>query len=216
MASHELKTPMTSLKGYLQLIEMQGGLSKNIALYLQKANTSFTKLQHLVNDLLDVSKIKAGKLAFDLELLDLSDLVYTCIESSSHIYPSFKIKKDIQKELYIMGNAERLEQVMMNLVNNAVKYSLQSKEIIIRVAKNYHEASVSVTDFGIGMSATDQKRIFERFYRAENNKLSTPGLGMGLYISSEIIKEHKGKLSVKSKLKEGAEFSFSIPLVEKK
>jgi two-component system CheB/CheR fusion protein len=103
----------------------------------------------------------------------------------------------------------------MNLINNAVKYSPNRKEIIIRAEKNKDTAIVSVIDFGIGMTKPDHELIFERFYRANGHESTMPGLGMGLYISSEIIKEHNGEIHVRSKLNEGSVFSFSLPLATK-
>jgi two-component system CheB/CheR fusion protein len=123
-----------------------------------------------------------------------------------------QIKKELQDDIIVCGNAERLEQVLMNLINNAVKYSPNRKELIIRAEKNQDTAIVSVIDFGIGMLKTDQELIFERFYRANGHETTMPGLGMGLYISSEIIKEHNGEIHVNSKLSEGSVFSFSLPL----
>ena len=213
VASHELKTPLTSLKGYIQLMEFQENLSEAAKIYVSKANSSVNKLQHLIDELLDASKIKAGKLKFDKEKLDLTNLVALCIENSTYIYPLYQIKKELQDEIIVFGNAERLEQVLMNLINNAVKYSPNRKEIIIRAEKNKDTAIVSVIDFGIGMVKSDQELIFERFYRANGHDTTMPGLGMGLYISSEIIKEHNGELKVRSKLNEGSVFSFSLPLV---
>ena len=213
VASHELKTPLTSLKGYLQLMENQEGLPDNTKLYISRGNSSINKLQHLINDLLDVSKIKAGKLEFDKNVMDLTGLVNTCVENASYMYPSYRIKKELEEGVMIFGNAERLEQVLMNLINNAVKYSPKNKDITVCIENKDPLAVVSVIDHGTGMLKADQKRIFERFYRAQENKLSTSGLGMGLYISAEIIKEHNGQMTVKSKLHEGSVFSFSLPLV---
>ena len=212
VASHELKTPLTSLKGYLQLMELQDDLPENTQLYISKGNISINKLQHLINDLLDASKIKAGKLEFERTVIDLSRLVETCIENSNYVYPGYSIRGEIEKGMMVNGNEERLEQVVMNLVSNAVKYSPLKKEIIVRVEKKGKLAVVSVADFGVGMTDADQKRVFERFFRSEDSK-STPGLGMGLYIASEIIKEHNGQVAVKSKIKEGSVFTFSLPLV---
>lgn len=214
IASHELRTPLTTLKGYLQLIEVQENLPHNLKMYVSKAQGSITKLQHLINDLLDVSKIKAGKLKFNTDIFDLGGLVNETVENCRNIYPSFKIKKELEKDIMIRGNEERLEQVLMNLIDNAVKYSADNKEIIIRMEKDDTSAIVSVTDFGIGMSPSDQTKIFDRFYRAHEDKLLVQGLGMGLYISSEIIKEHNGQLSVESTLNEGSVFSLSLPLVK--
>lgn len=211
VASHELKTPLTSLKGYVQLIG-QTELPEPVKLYIEKANSSLNKLQHLINDLLDVSKIKAGRLKFDTTIFDLSELIKQCIENCRYIYPSHKLTEELEQNIVINGNEERLEQVLMNLINNAVKYSNGNKEIIVRAEKDNNTATVSIIDFGIGLSSEDQEKIFDRFFRVENNEAYIPGLGMGLYISSGIVKEHNGTLSVKSKLKEGSVFSFSLPL----
>jgi two-component system CheB/CheR fusion protein len=215
VASHELKTPLTSLKGYIQLMEFQENLSDTAKIYVSKATSSVNKLQHLIDELLDASKIKAGKLKFNKEELNLTDLISLCIENSTYIYPLHQIKKELQDDVIVCGNAERLEQVLMNLINNAVKYSPNRKEIIIRAEKNKDSAIVSVIDFGIGMAKADQELIFERFYRANGHESTMPGLGMGLYISSEIIKEHNGQIHVRSKLNEGSVFSFSLPLATK-
>ena len=213
VASHELKTPLTSLKGYMQLMELQQNLPEEIKIYVLKATASVNKLQHLIDELLDASKIKAGKLKFNKIGLNLTDLINVCVENCKYMYPSYNIKKELQENIIVNGNAERLEQVLMNLVNNAVKYSPEKKEIIVRAEKNNASAIVSVIDYGIGMSDSDQKLIFEGFYRVNGNEFSTPGLGMGLYISSDIISEHNGRLRVKSKLSEGSTFSFELPLV---
>src|SRR5436190_3613154 len=212
VASHELKTPLTSLKGYIQLMEFQDNLSDEAKIYVTKATSSINKLQHLIDELLDASKIKAGKLKFKKHPFNLSELVSLCVENSTYMYPSFKIRKELQDDIIAYGNDERIEQVLMNLINNAVKYSADKKEIIIRAEKNNDTAIISVIDFGIGMVNSDHELIFERFYRANGHESTMPGLGMGLYISSEIIKEHKGEIHVKSKLNEGSVFSFSLPL----
>ncbi len=213
VASHELKTPLTSLKGYIQLMEFQNNLPESAKIFVSKASSSINKLQLLIDELLDASKIQAGKLKFDKQELNLTELVNLCIENSQYMYPSYKIKKELQENLVVIGNDQRLEQVLMNLINNAVKYSPNNKEIIVRSEKNNGSAIVSVIDFGIGMSKSDQKSIFERFYRANGHDPTMPGLGMGLYISSEIIKEHRGEIKVNSKINEGSEFSFSLPLI---
>ena len=212
VASHELKTPLTSLKGYIQLLEYVENLPEDATSYISKAVASINKLQHLIDELLDASKIEAGKLKFDKDILNLSDLVDMCIENSNCMYQMRQIKKELTPGIKVYGNAERLEQVLMNLINNAVKYSPENKEIIVGAKSDLNCAIVSVTDFGIGMSELDQRKIFERFYRADGHESSTPGLGVGLYIASKIIQEHGGEISVKSKLHEGSVFSFSLPL----
>jgi two-component system phosphate regulon sensor histidine kinase PhoR len=216
VASHELRTPLTSMKGYIQLMELQQNLPDDTKSYITKANSSLNKLQHLIDELLDASKIKAGKLEFSKDIFNLTDLINQCIENCSYMYPAYNIKKELEEKIFITGNEERLEQVFMNLVNNAVKYSPKNKQIIIRAETGKNCTMISVIDFGIGMSEADQELIFERFYRVGGNKFLTPGLGMGLYISSEIIKEHGGEIKVMSKLGEGSVFSFSLPLANAK
>ena len=215
VASHELKTPLTSLKGYIQLMEFQDNLSEAAKIYVTKATSSINKLQHLIDELLDASKIKAGKLKFQKHDFNLTELVSLCVENCTYMYPAYKIKKELPEDIMVHGNDERIEQVLMNLINNAVKYSPNRKEMIIRAEKDKDSAIVSVIDFGIGMVNSDQELVFERFYRANGGDSTMPGLGMGLYISSEIIKEHNGEINVKSKLNEGSVFSFSLPLATK-
>jgi two-component system, OmpR family, phosphate regulon sensor histidine kinase PhoR len=214
VASHELKTPLTSLKGYLQLISMynRDELPTVIKQYIGKANIAIKKLQFLVDDLLDVSKIKAGRLNYNIDTVNLRTVTDACVENAVHMNPLYSFEVDNCKDYMIRGNSERLEQVLMNLINNAVKYSQGSKRVIVKTQKYENWARVSVTDFGIGLSDEQQYKIFERFYRVEDKKNMTSGLGMGLYISSEIINTHNGKLGVESKLGEGSTFYFDLPV----
>jgi two-component system phosphate regulon sensor histidine kinase PhoR len=213
IASHELRTPLTSLKGYLQLIgHKKDALPDGVKQYVDKALNSLNKLQRLVNDLLDVSKIQAGRLEYGLQQVDLTELVRLCTENARHVYPAFKIENEAEPGLLINGNEERLEQVLMNFINNAVKYSPDSNSIIIRAEKLERCVRVSVTDKGIGLSPEQKGKIFERFYRVEDKKYMSSGLGMGLYISQEIISNHNGKIGVDSQLGAGSTFYFELPL----
>jgi two-component system phosphate regulon sensor histidine kinase PhoR len=215
IASHELKTPLTSLKGYLQLVASykKEELPDTVKVYINKANIAINKLQHLVNDLLDVSKIQAGRLEYRLDKIDLADLINSSVENAAHIYPAISFQNSATESYIINGNPERLEQVLMNLINNAVKYSPQSGEIIIKTTQLENIVRVSVKDFGIGLSNEQIERIFERFYRVEDKKFTTSGLGMGLYISTEIINAHDGKIGVESEPGKGSTFYFDLPLV---
>ncbi|HEY8930975.1 MAG TPA: ATP-binding protein [Mucilaginibacter sp.] len=215
IASHELKTPLTSLKGYLQLISSykRDDLPQAVKQYIEKANTSLNKLQRLINDLLDVSKIQAGKLEYEFNPVNLTELIKTCVENAEHIYPANKFINHDGHNYMVKGNAERLEQVMMNFINNAVKYSPGSREVNIQTSVTDDRVCVSVTDHGIGLSAEQMERIFERFYRVEDKKHMTSGLGMGLFISAEIIKYHGGEIGVTSELGHGSTFYFELPLI---
>jgi two-component system phosphate regulon sensor histidine kinase PhoR len=215
IASHELKTPLTSVKGYLQIINSykKEAIPPAIKQYISKANSALNKLQHLINDLLDVSKIQAGRLEYAFTAVDVAGVVTTCIENAEHIYPENKFIYEHQSDFLVFGNDERLEQVLMNLINNAVKYSGENETVIVKTTEHNNFGRVSVTDFGIGLSAEQKNRIFERFYRVEDKKHSTSGLGMGLYISAEIIRNHKGEIGVESDPGKGATFYFDLPVL---
>ncbi|HEY0246062.1 MAG TPA: ATP-binding protein [Mucilaginibacter sp.] len=213
IASHELKTPLTSLKGYLQLISYKKeSLPPVVKQYIDKATIALNKLQRLVNDLLDVSKIQAGKLEYAVAPLNLTDMVKAGVENAQHIYPSYQFEIRDGEDIFITGNEERLEQVFMNLINNAVKYSPVNRRVVIDVSKQGGMVRVSITDFGIGLSDEQRERIFERFYRVEDKMHMSSGLGMGLYISQEIISNHNGIIGVDSKLGKGSTFYFELPL----
>ena len=218
IASHELKTPLTSVKGYLQLISTykKEALPQTVTQYIGKANNALNKLQSLINDLLDVSKIQAGKLEYAFSTVNISELIRVCIENAEHIYPDHIFINEDGSEYPVNGNPERLEQVLMNLINNAVKYSQKSKKVIVKTNRHGQKVRVSVIDFGIGLSTDQKQRIFERFYRVEDKKHLTSGLGMGLYISTDIIHNHKGEIGVESELGEGSVFYFELPLIERK
>ncbi|HEY0670562.1 MAG TPA: ATP-binding protein [Sphingobacteriaceae bacterium] len=217
IASHELKTPLTSAKGYLEIIGAykKQHLPPAVSEYINKAKTAVNKLQTLVSDLLDVSKIHAGQLQYDLIDFNLSDLVNTCIENFTHLYPDRHLVCECEKVMLVKGNPGRLEQVIMNLISNAVKYSAAGTEISILAHKEGSNAVIAIIDSGIGLSDEQKQRIFERFYRVEDKKFLTSGLGMGLYISSEIIKAHGGELRVSSEYGEGSTFSIELPLLQK-
>jgi two-component system phosphate regulon sensor histidine kinase PhoR len=212
IASHELRTPLTSLKGYIQLISYKKEvLPPVVKQYIDKAAIALSKLQRLVNDLLDVSKIQAGKLEYAVAEVNLTVLVRSCTETAEHIFPLYKFESEIEDDLLTLGNEERLEQVFMNLVNNAVKYSPVNRTVSIKAFKTDNKIRVSVIDYGIGLTADQTGRIFERFYRVEDKKHMSSGLGMGLYISREIIHNHHGQIGVESKLGKGSTFYFDLP-----
>ena len=215
IASHELKTPLTSVKGYLQIIQSYNKeqLPPLVKQYVSKANIAINKLQHLVNELLDVSKIQAGRLDYAFAAVNISSVVRVCVENAGHIYPDNRFTYESTGDYAVFGNAERLEQVIMNLLSNAVKYSPENKNIILKTDKKGDAVRISVTDFGIGLSDEQKERIFERFYRVEDEKHMASGLGMGLYISAEIIRNHKGELGVESETGKGATFYFDLPLL---
>lgn len=215
IASHELKTPLTTLKGYLQLIESfkKEELHPTVKMFTSKASDSLGRLQDLVDDLLDVSKIQAGKFHFEVSQLSIRHLLENCAENARLINPNHKIHMELEGDWTVDGNMRQLEQVLMNLVNNAVKYSPGKKEIFIKAVLNKEGmVKISVRDLGLGLSEDQVALIFERFYRVEDKKHFTSGLGMGLFISSNIVEKHQGYMGVDSTLGKGSTFWFTLPV----
>ncbi|MDB5062768.1 MAG: hypothetical protein JWP67_2611 [Mucilaginibacter sp.] len=215
IASHELKTPLTSLKGYLQLIASykKEDLPPIVKQYVTKASISISKLQSLINDLLDVSKIKAGRLEYAIGDVNITELVNLCVENARHVSPAYTFNIKVDNEYIVKGNQERLEQVLMNLINNAVKYSPFNKTVTLTAQQMCNNVRVAVEDSGIGLSPDQKDKIFERFYRVEDKQNMTSGLGMGLYISKEIINNHNGIIGVESEMGKGSTFYFELPLI---
>lgn len=215
IASHELKTPLTSVKGYVQLLErsIDKGDVQTVKKHLLKAQTQLEKLNNLIADLLDISKIESGKLFFNKQNFFISDLLKNLVEVMSHSFPDYKIVINGQVESCIFGDEMRIEQVIINFLTNAIKYSPGTSEVVINVREENERIYLGVRDYGIGIAPEQQKSLFEKFYRVEETALHFQGLGIGLYISAEIIRRHGGTVGVQSTLGEGAEFYFEIPLI---
>ncbi len=214
IASHELKTPMTSIKGYIQLLERS--LDKNdtetIRTRLHKVQNQIEKLNLLIADLLDISKIESGKLKFNRKYFCFDELLDHILEVMQQSNPHIKIVKNGRIVGNVYGDEMRIEQVIINFITNAIKYGPDGKEIIINSNLIGDEVYFSVKDFGIGMCAEHQQKIFEKFYRIEETSERFQGLGIGLYICQEIIDRHAGKIGVKSESGKGSEFYFYLPV----
>lgn len=213
IASHELKTPLTSVKGYVQLLErsVNKGDTETVKKHLTKAQVQLEKLNHLIADLLDVSKIESGKIKFNTQDFSIDQLIDNLIEVMHQSNPEFKINRIGYANCDIYGDEMRLEQVIINFLTNAIKYSPGTNEINLTVNIKDNQLYLSVKDFGIGMSLEHQQNVFDKFYRVEETSQRFPGLGIGLYISSEIITRHGGKVGLNSEYGKGSEFYFIIP-----
>ncbi len=212
IASHELKTPVTSLKMFLQVTKRQlddkGVDTKN----LDKMNIQINKLTLLIQDLLNVSRFQTGMLDYNDTSFNLEEVVKEVVENVQPTAPKHRIqiKGNIKKNVW--GDKERIGQVLTNLLTNAVKYSPEAKKVIIHQVAEKDFAQITVEDFGIGIEKKHLSRLFERFYRVADPREKTfPGLGLGLYISNEIIKRYGGKMNVTSTRGKGSKFSFSLP-----
>lgn len=218
IASHELKTPLTSIKAYVQLLERKLKLDKESAEagFLTKVQDQIEKLNTLITDLLDVSKIENGKLKITKKPVNLENVISNAIDTIVQTHESrVKIKRDGTKpDILIPLDAIRIEQVLINFLTNAIKYSPQNNQVIVTtfVDEEEQEVRVSVTDFGIGIPDFKQEAVFNKFYRVEESSLQFQGMGIGLFICSEIIKQHHGNIGVSSKIDEGSTFYFTLPL----
>jgi PAS domain S-box-containing protein len=212
LASHELKTPLTSISGYLQLLDNMITDEKGKR-FVARTILQVKKLNALVSDLLDVSSIEAGKLRFATERFDIRQVVENVIELFAHGNNNYHIHLETEiPELYINGDAHRIEQVINNLLTNAIRYAPGSNQAIILLSYEKNYVKVGVRDFGVGIPPEKLKQIFSRFYRVEEASPNISGLGIGLYLSEEIITRHHGKIWAESELGVGSTFWFTLPL----
>jgi len=214
IASHEMKTPLTTATAYLQLIEQNLGPAEGATrLYAGKALASMNRLTELIAELLDVSKIQHGKLSYLVKDIDFNELIDEAIESIHYVAPDYRIIRTGWLTKKVKGDKERLTQVLINLLSNAVKYSPRQKEVKVTIEQRTDHLIVSVADQGIGIYKDHLKKIFERYYRVnQQDAIQFQGLGIGLYITYEIIKRHGGKLWVESTYGKGSTFYFSLPV----
>jgi signal transduction histidine kinase len=213
IASHELKTPLTTIKAFTQLAMIEGeALPDNIKMYLDKIHLQSEKLYKLVQQLLDISKVESGQLDFTMEEVPMHGYIHETVSLIAKSIPTHSIFVEVKEEVTARIDKLRLEQVFSNLLNNAAKYSKEGSPIRVTTSLDQGRMlRVSVTDEGIGMSDQNIKRVFEKFFRAEEISRSYSGLGMGLYIASKIINAHGGRIWIDSKLDVGSTFYFSLP-----
>lgn len=215
MASHELKTPLTSIKAYIQLVTQKLASSNDsfIINALLKVNQQVNKMTDLIHGFLDLSKIEPGKLQLKVQDFDINQLIKDAIAESNTTSTGHRIKFDGEETIIIKADKEKIEQVVNNFLSNAIKYSGKGNEISISIKKTGGNLQVAVADKGIGINPKDQQKIFQRFYRVENTGMKNiSGFGIGLYLSSEIILRHNGKIWVESEEGKGSTFYFSLPL----
>ena len=211
LASHELKTPLTTIKGYLQILEKKIEEPKS-RLFLTKTLDQANRLNTLIDDLLNMSRIEAGKLEFNYEKFDIRELLEDISETFNYSESSHKLITDFGNHpVLITADRQRIEQVINNLLSNAVKYSPLADKIYLQLKREEGKATVIVKDHGLGLTPEQQQMVFTRFYRAESTK-GINGLGLGLYLTKQIIDAHSGILAVNSEAGKGSEFYFSLPL----
>ncbi len=217
IASHELRTPLTPLKIVLEALETRLRKSGGDPLPLvQRARRSVDRLAALENDLLDVVQLEAGRLTLHAEPFslrdELSDLVSDFRETKARCRWELRLP---DQDVRVNGDKGRIVQVITNLLDNAAKYSPEGGEIRVELSVAGGEALLEVVDHGIGIPADQQGRIFERFFRATTSPIERyGGLGLGLYITKEIVERHGGRIWLTSEAGKGATFYVALPLVQ--
>jgi signal transduction histidine kinase len=214
IVSHELKTPLTSMGAYLQLLQMKAERAGDDyqANALRKANKQVAKMSRMVQSFLSVSRLKDGKIHLDPEAFDLSELAAEIVEESKEIYPNHQFKLNCSGPYQVYADRDKIGQVITNFISNAVKYAPESHAIDLHCALTDGQPAVSVTDYGPGISSQHQQKVFDRYYRVEDTHSKTIlGFGIGLYLCLEIIQRHEGRIWVESELGKGSTFSFSLP-----
>jgi two-component system sensor histidine kinase/response regulator len=212
IASHELKTPLASMKAYVQLLDRSLVKDERIKSYLDRTLAQINKLNTLIVDLLDTSRIENGKLKFNESLFNFNKLLKESVDMISQIYPDYRILVSGESNVLVRGDETRLEQVILNYMTNAIKYSPDIRELELHSTIKNNFLIVSVKDFGIGIPKENQADVFRKFYRVEGTAQRFQGLGVGLYICFEIIRRHNGKCWLESEAGKGSTFYFSLPV----
>ncbi|RBQ06663.1 PAS domain-containing sensor histidine kinase [Pedobacter miscanthi] len=219
LLSHEIKTPVTSIKGYIQLMKREIGKDsfqrEKISGGLDRLDRLVMQLTALVSDMLDLTRIETGHLHLNKKPVDLDALINEVAGDFKMTNPERELMFSEQGNFTVAADRDKIAQVLINLISNAIKYSPADSPVKITTSQNSDGISVSITDQGIGISEKDHKKIFERFYRVEGKgKYQFSGFGIGLYLANSIIELHGGKLSLESEPGSGSTFTFLLPKEE--
>ena len=221
-ASHELRTPLVSLKGFLETItESAKDDPKSQKKFLEIMKSEAKKMEILIEDLMSLSRIELQEHIRLKDKVDIKEVIKNVILLNSKKISEKKLNVNLdinEKEKFVIGDKEKLSAVFLNLLDNAIKYSGNSKSIKIRSSENKSSlknyTSISIIDEGFGIAPEDIHRITERFFRADNiKKLKIEGTGLGLAITKHILNQHKGELKITSKEGKGSEFTILLPLI---
>lgn len=213
MVSHELKTPLTSISAYVQLMQSKNLADVFVINTLAKVQKQIRKMSTLISSFLNVSRLESGEIQLNLSHFDLDKVALDVIEDLRLIYPGNQIDFEAGASKLIYADKDKIGSVISNLISNAVKYSDLNSTVLVKSVISNNDVHVSVTDFGIGIQAHDLEKLFDRFYRVSSQQTRTiSGFGIGLYLSAEIINSHKAKIWAESEYGKGSTFHFRIPL----
>ncbi|CAM4094873.1 PAS domain S-box protein [Gillisia limnaea] len=222
MVSHELKTPVTSVKGYVQLLlsllKRDGVVVQGLPLEqsLGRMDHQIKRLTRLISEMLDLSRIEENKMELQKEIFSLNDLVSETVQDINYTNTQHNIEVHQDYKCNVQADKDRIGQVLINFITNAIKYSPDSQEIAVKVQKHKNnQVAVIVSDNGIGIDKKNHRNIFKRFYRIGGKSEDTySGFGIGLYLANEIIQRHNGTITVKSKKGKGSDFSFILSIAQ--
>ncbi len=213
MAAHELRTPLTTVYGYAQLLQKKLKNSKQLPWISEIVNES-VRIKYLLNELLDLSRINTGKLQYSWKACDLREIISRATKSFSFSYPQRKLQyKDSivqEKSLLLIADYDKLLQVILNLLDNAVKFSPQDSPVDILLEKGKKEYILTIKNYGKGVPVEEKSKIFEQFYKSNANE-NKQGMGLGLFIAQSIIKQHKGTIKLNSVPNKETSFKIILP-----
>ena len=217
IASHELRTPMTSLSGSLQLLARRipdGTLDARMARHVTRAQEQMRRLEILIGELTDVARLQGGMFRVDRTPVDLTDVLRQAVESAQYLTEDQETRLDVPDEpLLVDGDAYRLEQVVLNLIVNAFRHARSEKGVDVRLRREEENAVVEVQDYGSGVSEEALPEIFSQFYQSQEDMRTSGGFGLGLFIAREIVNAHDGRIEARSTPGVGAIFEIRLPLL---
>jgi two-component system, OmpR family, sensor histidine kinase VicK len=220
LAAHELRTPLTTVNTYVQLLNRSNNLETNkINKYLNRAQAATSRLERLINELLESSKFKAGKLVFKMKITNIQKLMKTVMMDFKLIHPTEHIiYEDTVKnknDSLVSIDPGKIRQVIINILNNAIKFTGTKTDVKVLLEEKRNKFIISIKDKGIGISRSDLEEIFQPYFRAQNNTTDKGGLGLGLFLAKKIIDKHEGEISINSKINQGTTVRIELKKYEK-
>jgi len=217
MVSHELKTPLTSLGGYTQMLQMHA--RKNDDTFakdkLDKVIKQVKKMSTLINGFLNVSRLESGKIHLNKQPFELGALIREIIEDAESSMSSHRLVFEQACQALVSADRDKIGTVLYNLISNAIKYSPKANQVLIKCQVENQSVTVSIRDDGMGIKPDELGKLFDRYYRVESNQMKhISGFGIGLYLSSEIITRHEGTIWAESQVGLGSTFYISLPLAQ--
>lgn len=217
IAAHEFRTPITTISGYAQLLKTKTKHDELEQKWVEEIYRESFRLNHLIKELLEVNRISLGQLQYDWQENNLAEIIERVAEAFLITHPYYKLNfrnAVAKKNSITICDHGKITQVLNNILDNAAKFSSKVKKIDLSLKKTDKELMIQIKDYGIGISQRDKTRLFEGFYKGSNH--TKEGMGLGLYLANQIIKDHRGKITIKSKINQGTIVKISLPRITMK